>query len=263
MKKTINKIGISLLIIAAVTITAFIPQEKNNKKDKQQQQQDRDKKDQKGNQGNQGNQGNNNGKDNKGKNENGNPNDNNDNQGKGNQEKNDAKDKKDKKDQGEKKVHGEDDGYTWDREKFKDRRKYRNKEKVVICHKYNRADGQGVSISVSSNALKAHMNHGDIMGDCPANRDKRYSDDYLRKRNVYYNYLQETEEEVMYSRSILDYARTRLADSRSQLVVYQTNNMPAVEIQRKQAAVTELEQNVGLLEALIGGVAGYLVNKLF
>jgi hypothetical protein len=38
--------------------------------------------------------------------------------------------------------------------------------------------------------------------------------------------------------------------------------MPQVEIERKQATVVELEQNVSLLEALIGVTANFAVDKL-
>jgi hypothetical protein len=66
----------------------------------------------------------------------------------------------------------------------------------------------------------------------------------------------------MYSRSILDYALERLAASRLQLTTLQNNNMPAADIQRKQATVVELEQNVSLLETLIGVTANIVANKL-
>jgi hypothetical protein len=42
----------------------------------------------------------------------------------------------------------------------------------------------------------------------------------------------------------------------------QNNNLPAAEIQKKQATVVELEQNVSLLESLIGVAANLVVNKL-
>jgi hypothetical protein len=47
-----------------------------------------------------------------------------------------------------------------------------------------------------------------------------------------------------------------------QLVTMQTSNMPVAQIQNKQVVVTELEQNVSLLQSLIGVAVNLLVNKL-
>ncbi|MGI8600392.1 MAG: hypothetical protein ACR2KB_14155, partial [Chitinophagaceae bacterium] len=92
--------------------------------------------------------------------------------------------------------------------------------------------------------------------------NSRYSDVFLRNRTDYYNTLQNHYEQVTYSQSILDYAIARLTNSRQQLVVMQNNNLPAAEIQKKQATVVELEENVTLLESLIGVAANLVVNKL-
>jgi hypothetical protein len=154
------------------------------------------------------------------------------------------------------------DGFRWDRETFKDRDKYWKQEKVTVCHKINNGAEPAVTIRVSKNALKAHMNHGDVMGDCPELNNSRYSNVFQRNRTDYYNTLQNHYEQVTYSQSILDYAMARLINSRQQLVVMQNNDLPAAEIQRKQAAVVELEQNVSLLESLIGVAANLVVNKL-
>ncbi len=154
------------------------------------------------------------------------------------------------------------DGYKWDRETFKDRKQYRNQDKVTICHKINRNDEPPVTIRVSENALKAHLNHGDVQGDCPAVSNNRFSDAFLKRRTQYYTTLQDGQEQVVYSRSILDYALERLTGARSQLVVLQRNNAPQAEIDRKQAVVVELEQNVSLLETLVGVAANLLVNKI-
>ena len=59
-------------------------------------------------------------------------------------------------------------GYNWNDDDFRDRKRYKKQDKVTICHKMNRNGEPGVAISVSENAVKAHMNHGDVVGDCPA-----------------------------------------------------------------------------------------------
>ncbi len=100
------------------------------------------------------------------------------------------------------------------------------------------------------------------MGDCPLVSNSRFSDIFLRKRKDYYNNIQNSDEQVSYSRSILDYALVRLAYSRQQLAASQNNKIPAADIERKQATVIYLEQNVSLLETLIG-VAANLVAKSY
>lgn len=258
--KQVSILGISFLLVTAVAFTDF-PQQEKNKNDKKEQQENKAKnQDKKNNPGNS----------NSNKNKNDQPGNKNqkDNQGKNNE--------KDKDNKGLDKMNGNNanrndndrgkvdmrDGYKWDRETFKDRNKYKNQEKVTICHKFNNDNEPAVTLKVSVNALKAHMDHGDIEGTCPDLRNDRYSDDYIRERNDYYERIQESREKVLYSQSILDYAVQRLTDSRVQLANMQSRNLPAVEIQRKQATVVELEQNVSLLETLIGVTANLLVNKL-
>ena len=153
-------------------------------------------------------------------------------------------------------------GYDWNDNDFKDRKKYKNQDKVDVCHKVKRNGEPGVAIRVSENALKAHMNHGDVVGDCAAVANPDFSDNFLRNRRDYYNNLQNTQEEIYYSRSVLDYALLRLANSRSQLQQMQSNNMPAADIQRKQLAVTALEQNTTLLQTLVGVAVEVVANKL-
>lgn len=251
--KKLTRFVFFILIITAVAFAAFAQQgkEKNNPKGQQQNQGKKDQKDPNDNKGNKGVN------DNKGNNA-----DNGNNGVKGNQGNNDVKDNNGRNDDHMNK--GKKDlpyGYKWDRETFKDRRKIKNQDKVTVCHKFNRGDDPAVTIRVSSHALKAHMDHGDFMGDCPAVSNRRFSDIFLRKRKDYYNRLQESHEQVLYSQSMLDYALARLADSRSQLVVYQNSNLPYEDIQRKQAVVGELEQNVSLLETLIGVAANLVINK--
>ena len=153
-------------------------------------------------------------------------------------------------------------GYNWSRDNFQDRKSFRKQDKVTICHKFGNGSESPVSIRVSANATKAHLSHGDVMGDCPVVNDNRYSDRYWRNRSDYYNNLQYNQEQVLYSSSILDYALQRLAGSRSQLAIMQSNNMPLADIQRKQQVVNGLEENVSVLEQLIGLAANVVVNKL-
>lgn len=155
------------------------------------------------------------------------------------------------------------DGFKWDRETFKDRKDIRkNIGKVTICHKPGRNNRPGVTISVSGNALKAHLGHGDAEGVCPAVTNTGFSNTFLERRTDYYTGLQNSQEQVLYSRSILDYALERLTGARSQLVVLQNNNAPAADIERKRLLVTDLEQNVSLLQTLIGVTANIIADRL-
>ncbi len=253
MKIKLSIIGICILLLAAVAFTTATPQQGNGKDKSQQQdkpkQNPKSKKPDKSNPGindNNGQPGNNGKKDNpgnKGADEN---NGNNGNKGKNNDL-----------------YHGNrsgKDGYIWDPISFKERHKFKNQEKVTICHKFNHNNGDGVVIRVSSNALKAHLNHGDITGECPV-FNNRYSRTFIRNRTDYYNNLEDHYEQVVYSQSILDYALLRLADSRQQLVIMQQNNMPVAEIERRQSTVVVLEENVTLLQRLLGIAAEIVVDK--
>jgi hypothetical protein len=156
---------------------------------------------------------------------------------------------------------GGDNWYNWTKENFRDRSQYRNKGKVTICHKF-RSNEEPVTISVSENAMKAHMGHGDVVGNCPAVTNSIFSDIFQRRRAAYYNDLYYGQDQYNYSNSILDYALMRLADSRSQLDYMRVNNYPAADIDRRQNAVLGLEQNVSLLETVLGVAGQLLVNRL-
>jgi hypothetical protein len=261
MKNRFKLLGFSVLLLTALVITSAGNQQQNEKNQKEQKQNKQDKQDKKDKpaQAEKNNKPQNAGQQNKpaapGKSNERGKSDERGNEG------NAANNNRNNKDR-EKGEYVMTDGFRWDRETFKDRDKYRKQEKVTICHKVNNDAEPAVTIKVSKNALNAHMNHGDVMGDCPEVNNSRYSNVFLRNRTDYYNTLQNHHEQVTYSQSILDYARSRLTNSRQQLIVMQNNNVPAAEIERKQAAVIDLEQNVSLLESLIGVAANLVVNKL-
>jgi len=263
MKKQIKLIGSSILLISAMLLMASTQQEKSNK----------------GNNGNKGNkeQHKDQGKPGKQYNENNGKNKSDDdrrddkNENKMNKDKNDEFGKDNKNANNNRKENRNWEryqkdyalyGYNWDRQTFKNRKKIKNQDKVIICHKFNGGSSSPVSIKVSANAVKAHMNHGDILGECPVVTGNRFSNTFLSNRTNYYNTLQNSQEQVTYSSSILDYALSRLTNSRLQLANMQNNNMPLADIQNKQAAVVDLEQNVSLLETLLGVAINIVANKL-
>ncbi len=270
MKKQIKILSFSFLLVAAVALTASTQQGKSNKDHKEQQQHKGNGQDKKGNadKANKGNSGNDNNEGAQGKMNKSNNNGHKDNKGKnemhtnGNNNMHENKGKDNNMNHGNMGNGNDEYGYNWNRENFKDRKKFKNQDKVTICHKFNRVGEDAVTINVSANAAKAHMNHGDVMGTCPAiTGNRRFSDIFMRNRTDYYNNLQNGQEQVYYSRSILDYALLRLASSRLQLNNMQNNNMPVADIQRKQGTVVELEQNVSLLQTVLGVAANLVASK--
>jgi hypothetical protein len=260
MKKKLTGISVFILLMfAAATFTAFDHQEKNKNKKEQNQKQGKgqEKKQEKPGKAEKGNA-------QADKNNKGNQDQKNDQGNKGG-DKGNGKGNDDFKDRGNSDKKNRDVavyGYNWDQESFKERKKIRNQEKVTICHKINRSGEPGVTINVSANALNAHLNHGDARGDCPDVDNTRFSNIFLDKRRDYYNVLQSGQEQVLYSRSILDYALERLSGARLQLVTLQQANAPQAEIDSRRVAVVELEQNVSTLEILLGAAANILANKL-
>jgi hypothetical protein len=245
MTKKLTLLSICLFLIATITYTAFSQgKEKNNKKESHGNGHDKKNKEQDNDNDKDEN------KDNKKDHEENK--ENNKDHVKG-QEKHDNEGKHDRTDMN--------DSYHWTKENFKDREKLSKQDKVTICHKLN-GNQQGVTLSVSANAVKAHMNHGDIMGECPQVNNSGYSSTFIQQQTNYYNVIQSTHEQVIYSKSVLDYALERLAASRIQLVTMQASNMPVAQIQDKQTAVVELEQNVSLLQTLLGVAINFVAGKL-
>ena len=278
MKKQITILGLSFLLVTALALTAF--QQEKGKGNKQEQKQDKGK-GQSSNQGKGNSKNDNVIKDNKDKGNKGQGNDNQqDNQGRGNSDnKNNDKENRgndnnkndggllDSDNLGKGKVkmaknrNGK-DIFVFDPETFRERdRIFRKSDKVTICHKFD-GDEPPVNINVSVNAQQAHLNHGDVLGECPAYTGGVFSDIFLDRRNDYYNVLQRNYEQQLYSRSLLDYAMERLGIYRTQLTTLQNNGAPASVIQSRQVAIVDLEQNVSTLERLLGVAATLAVNKL-
>lgn len=118
----------------------------------------------------------------------------------------------------------------------------RGNKKVTICHKPN-GNVYPVMISVSANAVNAHLRHGDYLGECRNYDRSRYSNKYWNTRNNYYNQYSQTTETLSFGEQLLITAidvltnrRTQLANSRSTL--------QEDELRRKEAAIINLQNDV-------------------
>jgi len=139
-----------------------------------------------------------------------------------------------------------DDNINWGFENYENRKRPKDNKKVTICH--NTGDSEfPVMINVSENAVKAHMNHGDQMGNCTTNYSNRWNDNYIRSRENVYNNYENTWETMSYSESLLRFAADKLLGIKS---TFQTQrpNLTSQEIQRKEALILDLQNNVNSLQ---------------
>lgn len=115
-------------------------------------------------------------------------------------------------------------------------------KKVVVCHKPN-GNGNPVGISVSENAVKAHMNHGDYVGVCRDFDRSRYSDNYWNTRDNYYNQYTQTTETLSFGEQLLAVAINRLTNARTAMVPMRST-LQEDELRRKEAAIINLQNDV-------------------
>ena len=162
------------------------------------------------------------------------------------------KDKGKDKDKGNGKYRREnvkwdrDDNINWGFENYASRKRPKDNKKVTICH--NTGDSEfPVMINVSENAVKAHMNHGDQMGNCGTNYSDRWPANYIRTRENVYNNYENTWETMSYSESLLRFAADRLLGIKSTFQT-QRSTLSSQDIQRKEALILDLQNNVNSLE---------------
>lgn len=128
-------------------------------------------------------------------------------------------------------------------------RKYpKNQKKVSICHNPSGNDsGNSVTINVSENAVQAHLNHGDLIGNCSNNYSDRWSREYIKSRETVYNTYEQTYETMSYSDALLKYAMEKLLGVKTNLNTSRVN-LSAQEVQRREALILDLQNNVSDLE---------------
>jgi hypothetical protein len=252
MKKN-NIVQLSFMpLILMIALAIVVPQQdkKDSKnKEKRETGKDDDQKDnnsQKGNNQDKSDQGN-------GKNNQKSDNKNKQNNGSKNDDSNKGSEKKDweiKRGKGNSSVlNGKRDiDINWDLSNFANRKHPKNQKKISICHKPD-ASGSGnpVNISISGNALNAHLNHGDQIGNCTVNYSDRWSDNYIKSRESVYTVYEQTYETMSYSEALLRYAAEKLLGIQTNLNTSRVN-LSSQEVERRELLILDLQNNVTNLE---------------
>lgn len=150
-------------------------------------------------------------------------------------------------------MNGKRDGdIDWGFNDFANRKGPGKQQKVNICHNPSGDDsGNYVTINVSENAVKAHMNHGDQMGECKVDYSDRWSSDYNRSRENVYNTYEQTWETMSYSEALLRFAADKLLGVKSNLSTNRAT-LSSQEIQRRELLINDLQNNVSSLENQLG-----------
>lgn len=140
---------------------------------------------------------------------------------------------------------------NWNLNDFDNRWNPKNSKKVTICHNPNGDSNNGVTIRVSENALQAHRNHGDQIGECNINYSDRWSGDYIRSRENVYNTYEQTWERMSYGEALLRLAAAKILGLRTDLD-RNRSTWSAAEIQRREAVIYDLENNSTALDNQLG-----------
>jgi hypothetical protein len=150
------------------------------------------------------------------------------------------------------KMNGERGGdIDWNLNDFSNRKHPKDQKKVTICHKPSSDGDNGVTISVSENALKAHMNHGDERGDCKNNNAGRWSDNYIKSRENVFNTYEQSWERMSYGEALVRLAANKILGLKSNLD-QNRSSLSAQEIQRREALIYDLENNTNSVNTQLG-----------
>ncbi|MBC7912637.1 MAG: hypothetical protein H7Y07_00805 [Pyrinomonadaceae bacterium] len=150
----------------------------------------------------------------------------------------------------------------WNITDFKNRKNPKDQKKVSVCH--NPTDGDeknGVTINISENAVKAHMAHGDKLGNCTIDYGDRWSKDYVKSRENVYNAYEQTWERMSYGEALVRLAAQKILGLQTNLTTTRATLSP-VEIQRREALILELQSNSVALDTQVGGTRQRLDNDV-
>ncbi|MBC8053040.1 MAG: hypothetical protein H7Y13_08240 [Sphingobacteriaceae bacterium] len=149
----------------------------------------------------------------------------------------------------------------WNLNNFANRKHPKDQKKVTICHNPSGDGNNGVTINVSENALKAHLNHGDNQGTCNINYSDRWSDNYVKSRENVYNTYEQTWERMSYSEALLRLAAQKILGLQTNLTTNRATLTPA-EIQRREALILDLQNNSVALNSQVGVTRQRLDNDV-
>lgn len=146
-------------------------------------------------------------------------------------------------------IHwGFDDGIDWNFSNFASRKHPKDLKKVSICHQTG--GSYPVNITVSENAVQAHLKHGDQIGNCNFNFGG-WPKNYITSREDVYNSYENTWESMSYSEALLKIAMDKLLGVKTDL----NNNrsrLSAQEIQRRELLIMDLQNNTNALNSQLG-----------
>ena len=150
------------------------------------------------------------------------------------------------------KMNGKRDAdIDWNVNNRSDRKLPKDHKKVTVCHKPDGNGANGVNISISENALKAHLNHGDQAGNCNIDYSDRWSTNYVKSRENVYNSYEQSWETMSYSEALLKLAAEKLLGIKTNLSQTRST-LSTQEIQRREALIFELENNRNSLDTQLG-----------
>lgn len=259
-----NILKISFLPLVFLTAIAFITNSQPDKKNNQDKKENREQV-QNGNKGQEQNRKGNENHSSKGnvQKSNGNKNENQpqdkNNQGKKSPDNDQGKGKSNNSHEGSYKSNGNnktmngkrDADINWNLDRFADRKNPKNQKKVTICHNPSDKSSNSVNINISENALQAHLSHGDRIGDCKIDYSDRWSSNYVRSRENVYNTYEQAWETMSYSEALLQLAAQKLLGYRTNLD-RERSTLTLNEIQRREALVLDLQNNVNSLDNQLG-----------
>jgi len=140
---------------------------------------------------------------------------------------------------------------NWNLYDFANRKHPKKQKKITICHNPTGNSDYGVTIRISENALKTHLNHGDQIGACSINYSDRWSTSYVKSRENVYNTYEQTWETMSYSEALLRLAAEKLLGIRSNLDQSRSGLSPQ-EVQRREALIFDLQNNMNSLDSQLG-----------
>lgn len=141
----------------------------------------------------------------------------------------------------------ENDAVNWNLVNYTDRWRPGKGKKVTICHQAG--NSHPVMITVSENALKAHLNHGDVIGDCNFDYGT-WTPDYIDSRERVYTVYEESWERMSYGEALIRLAMEKLLGVRTDLT-QNRSRYSAAEIARREDLAYELENNIGDLRGQV------------